>query len=240
MNPQAVHQQLTVPHPVGLAESGIERGPVSCFMEEHFRHFNAATLLEAARAYEDLIERGGKMLVALAGAMSTAELGKSLAEMIRQDKVHIISCTGANLEEDVMNLVAHSHYKRIPNWRDLTPEQEQELLRAALQPRYRYLHPPKKKHSAACKRTLNEPGCVRKNVVNAISRTSTSTNSSGAASSSSTTKLIRAIPGWLLLPKKISPLSFQAGKTPRQGTSLQRTSFAASFARTSSNLESST
>lgn len=97
-------------------------------MEEHFRHFNAATLLEAARAYEDLIERGGKMLVALAGAMSTAELGKSLAEMIRQDKVHIISCTGANLEEDVMNLVAHSHYKRIPNWRDLTPEQEQELL----------------------------------------------------------------------------------------------------------------
>lgn len=128
MNPQAVHQQLTVPHPVGFAESGIERGPVSCFMEEHFRHFNAATLLEAARAYEDLIERGGKMLVALAGAMSTAELGKSLAEMIRQDKVHIISCTGANLEEDVMNLVAHSHYKRIPNWRDLTPEQEQELL----------------------------------------------------------------------------------------------------------------
>ncbi|MCX7929501.1 MAG: deoxyhypusine synthase family protein [Chlorobi bacterium] len=97
-------------------------------MEEHFRHFNAATLVETARAYEDLIERGGKMLVTLAGAMSTAELGKSLAEMIRRDKVHIISCTGANLEEDVMNLVAHSHYKRIPNWRDLTPEQEHELL----------------------------------------------------------------------------------------------------------------
>ena len=48
---------------------------------------------------------GGKMMVTLAGAMSTAELGISLAEMIRQDKVDIISCTGANLEEDVMNLV---------------------------------------------------------------------------------------------------------------------------------------
>ena len=62
--------------------------------------------------YVDHHNAGGKMLIALAGAMSTAELGKSLAEMIRQDKVHIISCTGANLEEDVMNLVAHSHYKR--------------------------------------------------------------------------------------------------------------------------------
>lgn len=111
-----------------IVEAALERGPISRFMEEHFLHFNAATLVEAARAYEDLIEQGGKMLVAIAGAMSTAELGKSLAEMIRKDKVHIISCTGANLEEDVMNLVAHSHYKRIPNWRDLTPEQERQLL----------------------------------------------------------------------------------------------------------------
>ena len=60
--------------------------------------------------------------------MSTAEMGKMLAEMIRQDKIHIISCTGANLEEDIMNLVAHDHYERIPNYRDLTPQQEQELL----------------------------------------------------------------------------------------------------------------
>ncbi len=92
-------------------------------------HFNAATLVDAARAYEDLVERGGKMLVALAGAMSTAELGRSLAEMIRQKKVHLISCTGANLEEDVMNLIAHSHYKRIPNYRELTPADELQLLR---------------------------------------------------------------------------------------------------------------
>ena len=68
------------------------------------------------------------MFLAMAGAMSTAELGLSLAEMIRQDKIHAISCTGANLEEDIYNLVAHDHYVRIPNWRDLTPEDEHELL----------------------------------------------------------------------------------------------------------------
>lgn len=68
------------------------------------------------------------MLISLAGAMSTAEIGLSLAEMIRQDKVHMISCTGANLEEDVMNLVAHTKYKRVPNYRDLTPQDEWELL----------------------------------------------------------------------------------------------------------------
>ncbi len=105
-----------------------DRGPISRFLEHHFLHFNAAALMDAARAYADLVDRGGKMLVALAGAMSTGELGKSLAEMIRQKKVHIISCTGANLEEDVMNLVAHSHYKRVPNYRDLTPADEQALL----------------------------------------------------------------------------------------------------------------
>jgi deoxyhypusine synthase len=62
--------------------------------------------------------------------MSTAELGKSLAEMIRKDKVHIISCTGANLEEDIFNLVAHNHYKRIPNYRDLSPAEELDLLKS--------------------------------------------------------------------------------------------------------------
>jgi len=102
------------------------------FMQEHFRHFNAATLLDAAKAYAEQLESGNKMMITLAGAMSTAELGRSLAEMIRQDKVHIISCTGANLEEDLMNLVAHSHYKRIPDYRDLTPQQEFALLEQGL------------------------------------------------------------------------------------------------------------
>ena len=98
------------------------------FVHEHYKHFNAAALVDAAKAYEIHLSQGKKMLVSLAGAMSTAELGKSLAEMIRQDKVHIISCTGANLEEDIMNLVAHKHYKRVPNYRDLTPIEERALL----------------------------------------------------------------------------------------------------------------
>ena len=98
------------------------------FVHEHYKHFNAAALVDAAKAYEKHLSQGKKMLVSLAGAMSTAELGKSLAEMIRQDKVHIISCTGANLEEDIMNLVAHKHYKRVPNYRDLTPLEEKALL----------------------------------------------------------------------------------------------------------------
>jgi deoxyhypusine synthase len=98
------------------------------FIKEHYKHFNAAALVDAAEGYVQHLEEGGKMMVTLAGAMSTAELGKSLAEMIRQDKVAIISCTGANLEEDIMNLVAHSHYKRVPNYRDLSPQDEWELL----------------------------------------------------------------------------------------------------------------
>ncbi|NTW24198.1 MAG: deoxyhypusine synthase family protein, partial [Lentimicrobium sp.] len=106
----------------------MNRGPVSQFIEHHYRHFNAATVIDAAKAYETHLAESGKMMITLAGAMSTAELGISLAEMIRQDKVQIISCTGANLEEDIMNLVAHSHYKRVPNYRDLTPQQEYELL----------------------------------------------------------------------------------------------------------------
>ena len=102
--------------------------PITDFMKTHFRHFNAAAMMDAAEAYKKHVEKGDKMFVTLAGAMSTAELGKSLAEMIRQDKVHAICCTGANLEEDVFNLVAHDHYKRVPNYRDLSPAQEQELL----------------------------------------------------------------------------------------------------------------
>ncbi len=102
--------------------------PISAFLTRHFRHFNAATLVDAADAFAAHVDAGGRMLVTLAGAMSTAELGRSLAEMIRAGKVHAICCTGANLEEDVFNLVAHSHYERIPNWRELTPADETALL----------------------------------------------------------------------------------------------------------------
>ncbi len=103
-------------------------GPVQSFIKHHFRHFNSATVVDASEAYVRHLQRGDKMMITLAGAMSTAELGISLAEMIRQDKVHAITCTGANLEEDLFNLVAHNHYERIPHYRDLTPDDEMKLL----------------------------------------------------------------------------------------------------------------
>ena len=110
----------------------MNKGPISQFIQKHYLHFNAAALVDAAKAYEEQLQNGAKMMVTLAGAMSTAELGKIFAEMIRRDKVQIISCTGANLEEDIMNLVAHSHYERVPNYRDLTPQQEWDLLERGL------------------------------------------------------------------------------------------------------------
>jgi len=102
--------------------------PIRDFMTRHYRHFNAAAMMDAARAYADHVEAGKPMLVTLAGAMSTAELGCSLAEMIRQGKVDGICCTGANLEEDLFNLVAHDHYVRIPNYRELSAGDETALL----------------------------------------------------------------------------------------------------------------
>ncbi|MEQ1633959.1 MAG: deoxyhypusine synthase family protein [Planctomycetota bacterium] len=107
-------------------------GPIGQFLAHHYRHFNAATVVDAANGYRQHIDQGGRMMITLAGAMSTAELGLSLAEMIRQDKVHMISCTGANLEEDVFNLVAHDFYERVPHYRELTAEDEEALLKRHL------------------------------------------------------------------------------------------------------------
>ncbi|MBU1147228.1 MAG: deoxyhypusine synthase family protein [Candidatus Omnitrophica bacterium] len=100
---------------------------VKDFIEKNFRHFNAAVVVDAAQGWVDYLKNGNKMFLAMAGALSTGEIGITLAEMIRQDKIHAISCTAANLEEDLFNLVAHSHYKRIPNYRELTPKEELEL-----------------------------------------------------------------------------------------------------------------
>ena len=104
------------------------KGAVSKFVAANYRHFNAAALLDAAKGYEAHLDRGGRMLVTLGGAMSTAELGISLAAMIRAGKVHAIACTGANLEEDIFNLVAHDSYERVPHYRHLTAEDEKALL----------------------------------------------------------------------------------------------------------------
>jgi deoxyhypusine synthase len=114
--------------PVKEFMSSSATSPIKSFMKYHYRHFNAAVVIDASEGYNKLLASGGKMFVTLAGAMSTAELGLSLAEMIRQDKVHGICCTGANLEEDLYNLVAHDHYERVPHYRQLSPKEETALL----------------------------------------------------------------------------------------------------------------
>jgi deoxyhypusine synthase len=113
---------------VAPAGSAAPAGAIAAFVRHHFRHFNAATVIDAADGWRRLLDGGGQMFLTLGGAMSTAELGLSLAEMIRRGKVHAICCTGANLEEDIFNLVAHDHYRRVPNYRDLTPAEEHGLL----------------------------------------------------------------------------------------------------------------
>ncbi len=102
-------------------------GAIRDFMDEHYLHFNARETVSAARAYEDHLAREGQMMVTLAGAMSTGELGIILARMIRAGKVHAISCTGANLEEDLFNLLSKGEYEIIPSWRDLSPADEVDL-----------------------------------------------------------------------------------------------------------------
>src|SRR6478609_3607234 len=93
----------------------MSKGPVSQFIQHHYRHFNAAALVDAAKGYETHLLEGGKMMVTLAGAMSTGELGVSFAEMIRQGKVDIISCTGANLEEEAFRKI-QEHIVKL--WKD--------------------------------------------------------------------------------------------------------------------------
>ncbi|MFC1576538.1 deoxyhypusine synthase family protein [Candidatus Omnitrophota bacterium] len=102
------------------------------FIKQNYKHFNAAALRDAAEGWVKHLEKGGKMFLSLAGALSTGEIGITLAEMIRRDKVHGICATGANLEEDIFNLIAHKSYKRIPNYRELTPKDELKLKEKGL------------------------------------------------------------------------------------------------------------
>jgi len=102
-------------------------GAVEDYIKHHYRHFNAAALVDAAEGWKAHLDAGGEMLLTLGGAMSTAELGILIAELIREKKVHALSVTGANLEEDLFNLVAHESYARVPHSRSLTAEQEEAL-----------------------------------------------------------------------------------------------------------------
>ncbi len=100
---------------------------ISSFMGTHFKHFNARETLEAAEGWKKLLDDGGEMFLSVAGAMSSAELGISMAKMIRAGKVHGICATGANLEEDLFNLFANREYALVPHYKDLRPEDEREL-----------------------------------------------------------------------------------------------------------------
>ncbi|HYF05408.1 MAG TPA: deoxyhypusine synthase family protein [Patescibacteria group bacterium] len=93
-----------------------------------FHNFNARQMKDATIAFKAHLDAGGKMLLAMGGAMSSAQLGVTLAPMIKNDKIHIISCTGANLEESVFRLVAHNHYKDYPDYRYFTKEDDQAIL----------------------------------------------------------------------------------------------------------------
>src|SRR5256885_16796417 len=95
-------------------------GSISQFIDRHFRHFNAAGLKDAADAYITHLDRGGKMMITLAGAMSTAELGLSLAGMIPQEKGQAITCTGANLEEDPFHSRCRRQVRRSPPYSGFT------------------------------------------------------------------------------------------------------------------------
>lgn len=102
-------------------------GAVRDFVERHFLHFNSRELVEAAAAYEAHINAGGRMLMSLAGAMSTARSGRVLSRMIRAGKVHALSVTGANLEEDLFTLLAGNEYERVANWRALSADDDKAL-----------------------------------------------------------------------------------------------------------------
>ena len=102
------------------------------FIQRNYRHFNAGALSDCIESIRTFLDNDGRLMITLAGAMSTAEIGKTLAPAIRSQKVHAICCTGANLEEDLFNLIARSDYERIPNWRDFSASDDLDLYERGL------------------------------------------------------------------------------------------------------------
>ncbi len=106
--------------------------PVSTFADHTLNHTNGGASYQAAMWLKNHLDKGGKLVVTIAGALSSFQVGVMLADLIRQNKVHLISATGANHEESYYRYVAHSHYAYIPRYTELTPEQEAELRDAGL------------------------------------------------------------------------------------------------------------
>lgn len=108
------------------------RAPISAYAQRTLNHLNGGAALQAALWLKNHLKNGGKLVVTLAGALSSFQVGVMLAELIRKNKVHLVSATGANHEESFYRYVAHSHYAYIPRYTELTPEQEAELRDAGL------------------------------------------------------------------------------------------------------------
>ncbi len=106
--------------------------PVSAFASRTLNHTNGGATLQAALWLKNHLDNGGKLVVTIAGALSSFQIGTMLAELIRKNKVHLVSATGANHEESYYRYVAHSHYAYIPRYTELTPRQEAELRDAGL------------------------------------------------------------------------------------------------------------
>ena len=108
-----------------MATSGL---PILTFITRNYQNFNARATRDALFAYWDHIQGGGRMYWAVAGAMSSAQLGITLAPAIRAGLVHGMSVTGANIEESLFRLVAHDHYKDFPDYRYLTKADDTRIL----------------------------------------------------------------------------------------------------------------
>lgn len=104
------------------------RLPLLEFVLSNYKNFNARATRDALLAYWEHIERGGKMFWAVAGAMSSAQLGLTLAPAIREGLIHGLSVTGANLEESLFRLVAHKSYKDFPEYRYFTKQDDTRIL----------------------------------------------------------------------------------------------------------------
>jgi deoxyhypusine synthase len=108
------------------------RLPVLEFIVRNYKNFNARVTRDALIAYWRHVEGGGKMFWAVAGAMSSAQLGITLAPAIRAGLVHGLSVTGANLEESLFRLVAHRGYEDFPDYRYFTKADDTRILEARM------------------------------------------------------------------------------------------------------------
>jgi deoxyhypusine synthase len=102
--------------------------PILEFVLKNYKNFNSRATRDALLAYWRHVEGGGKMFWAVAGAMSSAQLGITLAPAIRAGLIHGLSVTGANLEESLFRLVAHKSYKDFPEYRYFTKEHDTQIL----------------------------------------------------------------------------------------------------------------